>query len=162
MLLRRLFAALTLASLLLVLAACGGSTPSTSNGEDAPAVNAEAGATPLYPDAKPLEGGSPMAMVVDNMKQQLKQQQQDADVTVDAYTLPVGSSFDKVKQFYDDALKAGEWTIAPGMDQAAAAMQGGGTAAWIKGDNQVLTIVVMPDPMQGGGNFLLVAQANKK
>jgi hypothetical protein len=131
-----------------LLAACGGgSTPS-------------GGTLPLFAGAKPLEGGSPMAVAVDAAKQQLKQQG-GTDATVDAYTLPTGTSFDQVKTFYNDSLASAGWKDAAN-GAAMPTMPGGGTAVWTKNDNEVFTVTVMPDPTNSGGAVLLVAHATKK
>jgi hypothetical protein len=139
-------AALTLA----LLAACGGGTSGSSGG-----------ALPLFAGAKPLEGGSPMAIAIDAAKQQLKQQQNEADTTVDAYTLPAGANFDQVKKFYNDSLSSAGWKDAAG-GAAMPAMPNGGTAIWSKNDNEVFTLMVMPNPAGGGEAIMLVAHATKK
>ena len=139
-----LLVALTLA----LLAACGGSTTAGS------------GSLPLFNGAKPLAGSSPMAMAIDAAKQQLKQQS-GADTTVDAYTLPAGTSFDQVKKFYSDSLTTAGWTDAAG-GAAMPAMPSGGTAVWTKLDKEVFTVTVMPDPVGGSEAILLVAHATQK
>ena len=146
----RSITAIFLAGLMLtLLAACGGAGASSSGGS-----------LPLFTGAKPLEGGSPMAVAIDAAKQQLKQQS-GADATVDAYTLPAGTSFDQVKKFYSDSLTSAGWTDAAG-GAAMPAMPNGGSAAWTKNDNEVFTVTVMPDPVGGGGAIMLVAHATKK
>ena len=134
------------ALMLALLAACGGTTAST-------------GSLPLFAGAKPLEGGSPMVMAIDAAKQQLKQQS-GADTTVDAYTLPAGTSFDQVKKFYSDSLTTAGWTGAAS-SEAMPTMPNGGTAVWTKNDKEVFTVTVMPDPV-GGAAILLVAHAAQK
>src|SRR5262245_38226283 len=87
-LVRSITAIFVAALMLALLAACGGgASPSGGTSESG-------GSIPLFAGAKPLEGGSPMAVAIDAAKQQLKQQQNGADTTVDAYTLPAGTSFD--------------------------------------------------------------------
>jgi hypothetical protein len=150
--LARSITAIFMAALMLtLLAACGGASTSAGSG----------GSLPLFAGAKPLEGGSPMAMAIDAAKQQLKQQQTGADTTVDAYTLPAGTSFDQVKKFYSDSLTSAGWTDAAG-GAAMPAMPNGGTAVWTKNDNEVFTVTVMPDPTSSNGAVLLVAHATKK
>jgi hypothetical protein len=136
------------ALMLVLLAACGGGTSSTG------------GSLPLFAGAKPLEGGSPMAVAIDAAKQQLKQQS-GADTTVDAYTLPAGTSFDQVKKFYSDSLTTAGWSDAAG-GAAMPAVPNGGSAVWTKNDNEVFTVTVMPDPVGGSESIMLVAHATKK
>lgn len=173
------------ATFLAVLTACGSArtdapsqpevaaptTPAGStNSSDNPAPtspassgSSEAGAIPLFPDAKPLDSGSPLATVVDTMKQQIAQQQTNtADVKVDAYTLPAGTSFDKVKGFYGDSLKGDGWSEVSSAQQNAAGLPGGGSATWLKNDKDVVTIVVMPDPTQSSNSILFLAHATAK
>ena len=134
--------------MLTLLAACGGS------------ASTDSGSLPLFSGAKPLEGGSPMAMAIDAAKQQLKQQS-GADTTVDAYTLPAGTNFDQVKKFYNDSLSTAGWTDAAG-GAAMPTRPSGGTAVWTKNDKEVFTVTVMPDPVGGSEAILLVAHATKK
>ncbi len=138
-------------------------TPAAPTSAPASSGSNEAGAIPLFPEAKPLESGSPLATVVDSMKQQIAQQQANAaDVTVDAYTLPAGASFDKVKGFYGDSLKGDGWSEVSSGQQNAAGLPGGGSATWLKNDKDVVTIVVMPDPMQSSNAILFLAHATAK
>jgi len=148
---RSITAILVAALMLALLAACGGGSTSASGG----------GSLPLFAGAKPLAGGSPMAIAIDAAKQQLKQQQTGADTTVDAYTLPAGASFDQVKKYYNDSLTPAGWKDAAG-GAAMPAMPNGGTAVWSKGDNEVFTLLVMPDPTGGSEAIMLVAHATKK
>lgn len=130
----------------------------------APAANADTpGGVPLYPDAKTLESSSPLATVVDTMKQQLAQQQNPgADVKIDAYTLPSGTTFDQVKKFYGDSLGGDGWKEASTTEQTNLGIPGGGSATWLKDNNSVVTIMVMPDPTQSGNSVLLVSHAAAK
>jgi hypothetical protein len=148
-LVRSITATIMAVLMLTLLAACGGA--STSSG---------GGSLPLFAGAKPLEGGSPIAVAVDAAKAQLKQQS-GADTTVDAYTLPSGTSFDQVKKFYSDSLTTVGWTDAAG-GAAMPAMPNGGSAVWTKNDNEVFTVTVMPDPVGGSEAIMLVAHATKK
>ena len=151
---RSITAIFVAALMLALLAACGGA--STSGG-----TSESGGSLPLFAGAKPLEGGSPMAVAIDAAKQQLKQQQTGADTTVDAYTLPAGANFDQVKKFYNDSLTSAGWKDAAG-GAAMPAMPNGGSAVWSKNDNEVFTVTVMPDPTGGSGAIMLVAHATKK
>jgi hypothetical protein len=154
--LARSITAIFVAALMLVLlAACGGTSASGSG------TSTSGGSLPLFAGAKPLEGGSPMAVAIDAAKQQLKQQQSGADTTVDAYTLPSGTSFDQVKKFYSDSLTSAGWKDAAG-GAAMPAMPNGGTAVWTKNDKEVFTVTVMPDPTGSSGAILLVAHATQK
>jgi hypothetical protein len=97
------------------------------------------------------------------MKQQLAQQQTaGAQVTVDAYTLPTGASFDQVKKFYGDSLTGGGWKEVTASQQNTPGLPGGGMASWLKDNANVVTIMVMPDPTQSGSAVLLVSQAAAK
>jgi hypothetical protein len=148
---RSITAILVAALMLALLAACGGGSTSAGGG----------GSLPLFAGAKPLAGSSPMAIAIDAAKQQLKQQQTGADTTVDAYTLPAGASFDQVKKYYNDSLTSAGWKDAAG-GAAMPAMPNGGTAVWSKNDNEVFTLLVMPDPTGGSEAIMLVAHATKK
>lgn len=171
---RRLVVTSMLAGLLAALTACGGTpatTPSTSNqGNAAPsaaaaassaAAPATAGELPLYPNVSEIQSGTPMATALDMIKQQLAQQQEGSNVTVDAYTLPDDTSFEQVRTFYEQELTASGWKAIEIPQETASAMQGGGTAAWTKDDAEVLTIFTMADPTQSGTSFLLVAHGGK-
>jgi hypothetical protein len=135
-----------------LLASCGGSPSTGGSGSSA--------TLPLYSGAKVLEGGSPIAAAIDAAKQNLKQQQSGADTTVDAYTLPAGTTFDQVKKFYADSLAPAGWTDAAG-GAAMPSVPNGGAAVWTKDNHEVFSITVMPDPL-GGGSVLLVAHAVPK
>ena len=153
---RSITAIFVAALMLALLAACGG-TSASGGGTSA----SGGGSLPLFAGAKPLEGGSPLAIAIDAAKQQLKQQQTGADTTVDAYTLPASASFDQVKTFYNDSLSSAGWKDAAG-GAAMPAMPNGGTAVWLKNDNEVFTLLVMPDPTGGSQAIMLVAHATKK
>ena len=156
---RSITAIIVPALMIALLAACGGS-PSSSG---APSSSGGGGTAsiPLYTGAKPLESGSPMAAAIDAAKQNLKQQQNGADTTVDAYNLPSGTSFDQVKKFYNDSLTGAGWKDqTAGITMPAGA--GGGTAAWTKDNKEVFSVTVMPDPTSNGGAILLVAHAVQK
>ena len=143
--------------LAMALAACGtekATTPgsgSSSNG--AAATNADG--LPMYPGAEAVKSGNSLSTVVDAMKQQMKAQSTDA--VVDAFVLPKDASFDKIKQFYSDALTTDGWKS---MDQLAgsAAIAGAATAVWFKDNGASFTITTVPDPSQ---NILMVMRTGK-
>jgi hypothetical protein len=166
---RRLLTVLTLGTAATgLLAACGApaapATPTAAPAAPAAKAPAKPVATgmvfPIYAGATPLAADNPMTPAIDAMKQQLKQQP-DANVVVDAYALPGGATFDQVKTFYTNELTSKGWK---GVDasQAGANLPGGGAAAWIKDDNQVLTVMMMAVPAQAGAPVLIVAHGTKK
>lgn len=116
---------------------------------------------PVYTGATALDASNPMGTVLNTLKQQLQQQQTAADVTVDAYTLPAGTTFDQVKKFYNDALTADGWTDAAGQANVPT-MPGGGAGVWQKNGAEAVTVVVVADPTSNGGAFMMVAHAVPK
>jgi hypothetical protein len=134
-----------------VLAACGG-----ASGQ--PAAPSGGQALPLFKDAKPVPANDPMASAIDTMKQQIKQSP-DADMTVDAYLLPNGATADQVTKFYGDELTKQGWKSAPGGSTASGGAQ---AAVWLKNDNEMFSVTVMPNPMQSSSPLLVVAHGKKK
>lgn len=145
----------------LTLLACGSEqTPAPASGEPTAAgspqgsgTTASSGGIPVFPDAKPIDSANPMASMVDMMKQELKKTQ-GANAQIDAYELPKDASFDKVKQFYTDALTKDGWTSADAM--GAAAVPNG--AVWIKTSGESFTVMSM-DPSQ---NIILTISTTTK
>jgi hypothetical protein len=129
--------------LALALAACGsggtGGTGGTTGG------GTTSGGLPLFAGAKVVEEGSPMAMVVNASKDQLKNQPGGADAKIDAYSLPAGTTFDQVKTFYNDELGKQGYKSAESMGAAAGSMPGSGV--WIK-ENSASSVTVTSIPGQ--------------
>jgi hypothetical protein len=165
---RRFLIALALGTLTAgALAACGSPAPASPTAAPAasgataakPASGSASADIPMFAEAKPLAADSPMATAVDAMKQQLKQQP-DANLTVDAYVLPASATFDQVKKFYGDEMTKRGWKTIDMPQQANAGIPGGGSAAWLKDEKEILTVMVMTNP--SGGSFLLVSHGTKK
>ena len=127
--------------LALALAACGsggtGGTGGTTGG------GTTSGGLPLFAGAKVVEEGSPMAIGINAIKDQMKAQPNGADAKFDAYSLPAGTTFDQVKTFYNDELGKQGYTSAESMGASAASMPGSGV--WIKDDGaSSVTVTSVP------------------
>ena len=89
-----------------------------------------------------------MAMGVNMMKDSLKQQAGAGTATFDAYVLPSGTSFDKVKEFYNTELTKDGWQAAGASNPTA--------EVWLKaGGAESITVSSIPDPSQ---SVILVMQ----
>ncbi len=150
---------------IVTLAACnfGGQAtePTTAPVEEATtpegdAPMADEGELPLFPGATEPESGSPMATVLDTMKDQMASQENEFDIQVDGYLLPEGTTFEDVQSFYNDELIALGWEEESTGDGSMPEVPGGGTAAWTNGDEEALAVVVMENPTAPGSNFLIV------
>lgn len=113
---------------------------------------------PLYPGAQPIEPGSPMATAVDQAKQQVAAQQ-NVNATVQGFTLPAGTTFDQVKQFYNDALTKAGWTSGSLPGQATGGIN---LALWTNPSGEAMTLVVVPDPGESSRNAMVVTVAKAK
>jgi hypothetical protein len=186
----RTMTAATSGALLAVLTACGSAAPAANETTSSTAPSAAASAAPsvaasvaasaaaespassaaadtassdipLYTGATPLDPNSPMATALSGVKQQLEQQSGDASVSVDLYNLPSGTTFEQVRQFYNDALTADGWTDATGQAQMPE-MQGGGSAAWARNANEAVAVLVLPNPLSEGNSMLVVSHATPR
>lgn len=143
---------LVLAALVAVLAACGGA-PATMN--DIPALP---GATAL--DAK-------IASTLASNMQQAAALGQSMGVNVKVeqkgYSVAKETTWDQVKGFYTDKLKAAGWEsnsmVSNVMAQANAVNSAYQTEMWKKG-NQTLTVILLTDPINGDKNVLLSLASN--
>jgi hypothetical protein len=127
--------------LALALAACGsgstGGTGGTTGG------GTTSGGLPLFAGAKVVEEGSPMAIGINAIKDQMKAQPNGADAKFDAYSLPAGTTFEQVKTFYNDELGKKGYKSAESMGASAASMPGSGV--WIKDDGaSSVTVTSVP------------------
>lgn len=136
---------------LALLAACGAEqapaagTTAPANG-DTPAGSSDSapsstsGGAPVFPGAKPVDDSSPMAMGINMMKDTMKQQAA-GNATFDAYVLPSGTTFDKVKEFYNTELTKDGWQAAGASNPTA--------EVWLKNSGaESFTVSSIPDPSQ--------------
>jgi hypothetical protein len=132
--------------LALALAACGsGGSGGTGGTGGTTGGGTTSGGLPLFAGAKVVEEGSPMAIGINAIKDQMKAQPNGADAKFDAYSLPAGTTFDQVKTFYNDELGKQGYTSAESMGASAASMPGSGV--WIK-DNGASSVTVTSVPGQ--------------
>jgi|GEM_PF-4780463 len=108
---------------------------------------------PVYPGAEIVEENSALGQIMSTAKQQAQQQQNNVNVTIDGYTLPEGTTFEQISTFYNDALTANGWKETA--TQPVQAGQDGGSASWLKDNNEVLMVVMMPN-LDGQGNSVLM------
>lgn len=115
---------------------------------------------PLFPEAQEIDPSSPMATVVDAMRQQIEQQEDAAEFEVEAYALPSTVTFADVQSFYDEALTGRGWISASEAGVEMPEIPGGGVGAWTTDNqNEVISLVVMEDPMQTGESIMIIYRA---
>ncbi|HYF63687.1 MAG TPA: hypothetical protein VD886_12785, partial [Herpetosiphonaceae bacterium] len=115
------------------------------------------GGLPLFAGAKVVADGSPMSIAINAMKDQMKSQPGGADAKFDAYSLPAGTTFDKVKTFYNDELTKMGFQSAESMGASAAAMPGAGM--WLK-DNGASSVTITEIPGQAEP-IIMIMQVGK-
>jgi hypothetical protein len=121
---------------------------------------AASGDIPVFPEATEPDADSQMAQMLETMKDQMAQQEEDIDMQVEAYTLPEGTAFEDVRSFYEEEMSQRGWQAEEGADDMFASMPGGGAAAWSKGTNEAFAIVMMEDPSTGG-SFLIITRGTR-
>ena len=144
--------ALALIALIAVLAACG-SAPATMN--DIPAL----------PNATALDANIANTLA-NNMQQDaaLRQAMGASGKTEQkGYSVPKSTSWDSVKNFYAEKLKATGWEtnsmVSNIMAQANTMNDAHQTEMWKKG-NQTLTVILLNDPTKSDKQVLLSLSTN--
>lgn len=150
---RLLFALLTV----FALAACGGSPKVALND------------LPVYPDAVELkEGESVIAdTLADNNQTDVAFRGQvgmGGSVEQKGFSLPTGTSWDDVKSFYDEKLKADGWgtnsMVSGIMEQANQGNDMFQTANWQK-DKQNVTVMMLASPMNPDEKELILSLSSQ-
>ena len=111
-------------------------------------------AAPVYTGATAIDPSNPVGAAIESTKNQMKQTY-GATATVNAYQLPTGTTFGKVKDFYATELHGWQQASAteiPGQ---------GGSATWMDNTNhKTVAISIMPNAMAPGSSFLIVTESN--
>jgi curli biogenesis system outer membrane secretion channel CsgG len=153
----KLFTAVLIVLALSMLAACGGTAPATLSD------------IPVYPDAVELKPGeSPIANTLAQNNQNdaaLRAQLGTGGKTEQkGFNLPKGATWDQVKSFYDDKLKAGGWStnslVSGIMDQANQGNDLFHVANWQRGTQNV-SIVMVTSPTNADEKQVLVSLSSQ-
>ncbi len=149
---KKMIVVLALAALLmLALTACGGSSPVTAND------------LPAYPGATELKADdSKLAATLSKNSQQITALTQAAGVNgkteQKGFALPKDASWDAIKKFYDDKLKAAGWSEPSGMASNILSQVNGmndtfQTATYTRG-NQTLALIRLVDPISKDASLI--------
>lgn len=159
---QRVSAALCLAFAVIVLAACGGGAVAIAD-------------LPVYPDARELKAGE--STVGDTLKNNMEQDKALRDAVGTGgkteqrgFKVSADASWDKVKTFYTDKLKADGWAEGAGgiagnivsnvMDQVNSSNDMFQTAIFSKG-NQTLTVVRVVNPVDTSDVELILSLSSR-
>lgn len=149
MLSRRFFSMVSLMLVLVVLSACGGSTPIALAD------------VPKFPNSAPMQAGT--NMFADTVLEQFNttMSQQNLKLEQQLYTIPKETTWEDIKSFYNSnsEITAKDWTPSSEMTQES---EGFSSMGWSRnGGRQVLMVGHSPDLLNNNSQFLLIVLASQ-
>lgn len=115
---------------------------------------------PVFPGA--TEVGDEEGTMAHTMKQAVEEAQTEQGFEVESqiYTLPEGTDFAQVEDFYTGELSGRDWTFEEEAGGNMVAVEGVNTAAWSHGPDQVFLVMTVDNPLSGE-QILLTLEATR-